>query len=80
MIKDSKRLTAFDRAGRFKRNFPGDFRGMASRGDEVIVICRSGNRSSVIANLLTEQAGYAKVYNVTHGISRWIQEGNPITR
>jgi rhodanese-related sulfurtransferase len=46
----------------------------------VILICRVGNRSSVIANMLVEQAGYSKVYNVTDGITRWIKDGNPVSR
>jgi rhodanese-related sulfurtransferase len=27
-----------------------------------------------------EKHGYTRVYNVTHGITRWIAGGNPVVR
>lgn len=48
--------------------------------DEFMLICRTGNRNSVIAEALTSQAGYQRVFNVTDGIVRWIGEGLPVTR
>lgn len=64
-----------DKAGRFKMEFNNDFesevaRRMAARGlgknDTVIVMCRSGDRSTKAVNLLAE-AGYAKVFTVVDG-------------
>lgn len=64
-----------DKAGRFKMEFNSGFesevaRRIAARGlgkhDTVIVICRSGDRSTKAVNLLTE-AGYTKVYTVVDG-------------
>jgi rhodanese-related sulfurtransferase len=80
VIEGSERLTAFDASGRFKRRFPDAFQRLVKPDEEVILICRQGNRSSVIANMLAEQAGYTKVYNVTEGIERWIKDGNPVVR
>ena len=48
--------------------------------EDLILICRSGNRSSVIANFLAERAGYTKVYNVSEGILKWIDDGNPVVQ
>lgn len=54
-----------------------DFRKTGKQDQPVVVMCRSGKRSSFVANQLDQKAGYAKVYNVTGGINRWIGEGNP---
>ena len=44
--------------------------------NEVILICRSGNRSKTIANYLSQQHGYKRVYNVKGGIKQWLRFGN----
>lgn len=51
----------------------------AKPGDPVIVICRSGNRTKAVSQFLSQQAGYAKVYNVKYGIRDWIKEKRPLT-
>ena len=45
----------------------------------VVIICRSGNRTKAVSQFLSQQAGYAKVYNVRDGIKAWIKEGRPVT-
>jgi len=80
VIEGSHRLTAFDARGQFNRDFPAAFQSLVQQDDAVVVICRSGNRSSVIANMLTEQAGYTRVYNVTDGIQKWIKDGHPVVK
>jgi len=80
VVEGSKRLTAFDGNGRFVKNFPIDFQSYVEAGDEVILICRTGNRSATIANMLSAQAGYEKVFNVQYGIEKWKKAGNPVVR
>ncbi|MBT3992249.1 MAG: peptidylprolyl isomerase [Rhodospirillaceae bacterium] len=80
VVAGSRKLTAFDSMGNFIRSFPAEFQKIANKNEPVILICRTGNRSSVLANMLVEQAGYSKVYNVTDGIEKWIKGGNPIVR
>jgi len=80
VIAGSRRLTAFDGRGNFVQSFPGAFRNIAKPDEEVAIICHTGNRSSAIANMLSEQAGYGKVYNVTDGIEKWIKDGNPVVK
>lgn len=74
-----------EKAGRFKLEFNNDFenevaRRMAARGlgkgDTVILICRSGDRSSKAANLLAEQ-GYTKVYTVVDGFEGDVAKDGP---
>jgi rhodanese-related sulfurtransferase len=64
-----------EKAGRFKMEFNHDFesevaRRMAAKGlgksDTLIVMCRSGDRSTKAVNQLTE-LGYTKVYTVVDG-------------
>jgi len=80
VIADSKLLTAFDAYGNFVQSFPADLSKLVKPDEPVIVICRTGSRSSAIANFLAERAGYTKVYNVTDGILNWIKDGNPVTK
>jgi rhodanese-related sulfurtransferase len=51
---------------------------IAKPGDPLIVICRSGNRTRALGRFLTQQAGYAKVYNVRNGIRAWAKAGRPV--
>ncbi|HEY9787789.1 MAG TPA: rhodanese-like domain-containing protein [Candidatus Obscuribacterales bacterium] len=37
---------------------------------EVVVVCRSGQRSGVIADYM-RQKGFSKVYNLTGGLNEW---------
>ncbi|MQM30287.1 MAG: sulfurtransferase [Candidatus Accumulibacter phosphatis] len=53
--------------------------GVAKPDQPVIVICRSGNRTRAASQLLSQQAGYATVYNVKDGMRAWVQEGRPVT-
>ena len=80
VIEGSHKLTAFDGRGNFVRSFPNGLKSVAGENEAVILICRSGNRSSTIANLLVERARYEKVYNVAEGIVRWIKDGNSVIR
>lgn len=42
----------------------------AKRDNEIVVVCRAGNRSSVIAEFLREN-GFERVYNLTGGMNLW---------
>ena len=79
VIASAKRITAFDGRGRFVPSFPTDLEAAAARADDVVLICWRGNRSAVLSRALTEQAGYARVYNVVGGMRSWLAEGRPVT-
>ena len=64
----------------FVKHFPTAFGKIVNPDDKIILICRTGNRSAILAHMLTEKAGYKKVYNVKDGISKWIEEKNPVIR
>lgn len=79
IVPGSRLLTYFDEHGNADpAAWLKKVKGFAKPADPVIVICRSGGRSKAVSQLLSQQAGYAKVYNVKHGISGWINENRPI--
>lgn len=80
IIQESKRITFVDGTGRLHPDFLNRFTSTVKKNDPVILICRTGNRTDVLARLLIEKLGYTRIYNVKHGISRWIKEGLPIKR
>ncbi|MEY8879499.1 MAG: rhodanese-like domain-containing protein [Leptothrix sp. (in: b-proteobacteria)] len=45
----------------------------------VLLICRSGNRSSAATDLL-QKAGYTQARNVSGGMNAWEQAGLPVQR
>lgn len=78
VIAGSRRITAFTPDGRFHADFAREFQAVAGRGDEVALICWSGARSRAVAEALSRQAGYSRVYDVAGGIARWLDEGRPV--
>jgi len=79
VVAGSRTLTYFDANGRPNPEFLPRFSAEVDKHAPVILICRSGNRTDALARELAEQ-GYTRIYNVRHGISRWIGENNPVVR
>lgn len=50
-----------------------------NKNDELLVYCRTGNRSSTAVDILKE-AGLKKIYHMHEGISVWIQQGYPVVQ
>jgi len=80
VVEGSKLVTAFNEQGQFDQSFIKAFRDFASPEDEVILIGGTGSRSSVMAQALSDQIGYKKVFNVTGGIVKWVEEGNDVVK
>ena len=80
IIAGSRPLTFFDERGQADpAQWLKEAGAIAGPDQPVILICRSGNRTRAVANFLSEQAGYKKVYNVRRGIGGWMGEGRPLT-
>jgi rhodanese-related sulfurtransferase len=77
-VAGSRTLTYVDASGRANPEFLPRFTAEVGKNDPVVLICRTGNRTDALARDLMAM-GYTQVYNVRHGISRWIGEGNPVT-
>ena len=80
VIKGSHLLTFVDGGGRVKPDFLPRFTAEVGKHDPVILICRTGNRTSTLARYLVEELGYTNVFNVDDGISRWIREKRPVEK
>ena len=79
IVAGSRLLTFFDEKGRADpAAWLDKVKPVAGPRDPVIVICRSDNRTRPVSQLLSQQAGYAKVYNVRNGIKGWLRESGPV--
>ncbi len=79
IVKGSHMMTFFDARGRYDAAvWVNALSAIAGPEDPVILICRTGSRTSPVSGLLDIQAGYMTVYNVKHGITLWIREGRPV--
>lgn len=79
IIEGSRLITLFiDERGSVNPGFMPSFSKAVTPDDPVIIVCRTGSRSTVLADALARQVGYAKVYNLRHGIVGWIGAGNTV--
>ena len=80
VVEGSHLLTFVDAKGKVMPEFVSRFTQSVGKNDPVILICRTGSRTDVLARALIEDLGYTNVYNVKNGITRWISEGLPVVR
>jgi len=80
VVEGSRLLTFVDANGRLNPEFLPRFTADVGKDDPVILICRTGNRTDVLARHLVEKMGYTQVYNVRHGITRWIGDKHPVVK
>ena len=80
IVEGSELLTFIGAEATLSQDFFPGFTAAVSRDAPVILICRTGNRTSRLAEYLVEQLGYTQVYNVRNGITHWIREGNAVTQ
>lgn len=79
IVPGSHLLTFFDERGKADpAAWLARANAIAKPGEPLIVICRTGNRTKAVSQFLSQRVGYAKVYNVRHGIVGWGKEGRPI--
>jgi rhodanese-related sulfurtransferase len=72
VIENSQLLTFFDKNRNFNAyKWQADISKLSDTLTPVILICRSGARSKVVANWMINTLGYQNVYNVEQGITSW---------
>ena len=74
VIPNSVLLTFFDKDGNY--NFDKWYEKLQleiNEGDPIILICRSGKRSKIIAQIMNENFDHV-IYNAKRGIISWIDE------
>ncbi|MDH5192017.1 MAG: rhodanese-like domain-containing protein [Gammaproteobacteria bacterium] len=80
VVKGSRLMTFFDANGNVYADFLPKFSEQIKKDQPVILICRTGNRTGMLAKYLVEKLGYTQVYNVKHGITDWIRKGKPVSK
>ena len=80
VVEGSQLLTFVDGSGKVKADFLARFTATVGKDDPVILICRTGNRTSKLTRHLVENMGFTQVYNVRNGITQWISDGQPTVR
>ncbi|MGZ0078878.1 rhodanese-like domain-containing protein [Methylomonas sp. YC3] len=80
VIANSQKLESFDGNGYFdQEKWLANLEKLKSSPDQpIILVCRSGNRSGKIGQILTEQLGMKNVYHLSNGIQSWIKDGRPV--
>ena len=78
VIAGGRLLTFFDESGRANPALWLErVKTVAGPETPVILVCRSGRRSSAAAQFLSGRAGYKTVYNLNSGVGAWLGEGRP---
>ena len=80
VVEGSLGMTFVDATGRVMPNFLETFSATVGKDQPVVLICRTGNRTDVLARHLVENLGYSQVYNVRDGIMGWLRERRPVSR
>ena len=72
IISKSHLMTFFDSDGKYDvKKWMGKLKEIVASNEPLIIICRSGRRSLIVAEYLSENESYSKVYNVASGINGW---------
>ncbi len=81
IIPDSHRLQFFSSTGKYDADkWLSDLNQLKTSPDQtVILVCRSGNRSGMVGDMLTKKMGMKNIYHLSTGIMPWIKAGNKIT-
>lgn len=78
VIAGSHLITAFDAEGVLRPTFLAEVAAVSAPDRPIALVCRSGNRSSVAARLLTDQRKFRAVYSVSGGMNDWLRAGRPV--
>ena len=83
IIKNSKKITAFDQEGNFNPAFLNSFESLTKKNKEnskVVFVSKEEDISSILANGFVEQLGYKKMFSLQGGIKEWINLGFPLKK
>ncbi len=82
IIPDSHKLQFFSANGNFDaEKWLADLNQLKTSPEQVVIlVCRSGNRSGKVGNLLAKKMGINNIHHLSSGISHWIKSGNSILK
>ena len=80
VIKNSYLHTFFDKDGKYDlKSFITKIKEMSNSEKGIILFCRTGRRTTVIAKALEKTNAFPKIYN-TKGIKAWFLDDNEIVK
>jgi rhodanese-related sulfurtransferase len=72
IIPKSNLLTFFDNSGNYNFDkWQKELKKIVSNNDPFVLICRSGRRSGIVANMISKETN-AIIYDANGGIKSWI--------
>ncbi len=80
VVTGSKKLTFFSKTGAINPKLVPELKKIAPTDQPVVLICRTGSRTLIAAQMIKAQLGYETVYNVEHGITKWIADGRKVVK
>ena len=73
VVPNSLLLTFFDKNGKYNfQNWYNKLRKITKKDQPIILICRSGRRTKIVADMMNKKFDYL-VYNAKYGIKSWIK-------
>jgi len=75
VVPTSKKIMFFDQAGKYDvEKWLLEFsKYVKNKNQPFVLVCRSGNRTGVVGNFLSNKLGYKKVFHLEHGIKSWLK-------
>ncbi|RXJ81178.1 rhodanese-like domain-containing protein [Arcobacter sp. F2176] len=82
IVPASKKIMFFDEKGKYDvQSWLNQFsKYVKDKNQAFVLICRSGNRTSLVGEFLSKQMGYKNVFHLEHGIKSWIKENRKIEK
>ena len=78
VIEESILITAFDKRGYLKPNFIKDIENILRNNENIIFMCRSGNRSKLLIDYLSNITNYENISHSKYGILGWLKLNYPL--
>ncbi len=75
VVPTSKKIMFFDQAGKYDvEKWLLEFsKYVKNKNQPFVLVCRSGNRTGIVGNFLSNKLGYKKVFHLEHGIKSWLK-------
>jgi rhodanese-related sulfurtransferase len=82
VVPTSKKIMFFDEKGKYNvQSWLNEFsKYVKDKNQAFVLICRSGNRTSLVGEFLSKQMGYENVFHLEHGIKSWIRENRKVEK
>jgi len=82
VVPTSKKIMFFDEKGNYDvQSWLNEFsKYVKDKNQAFVLICRSGNRTSLVGEFLSKQMGYENVFHLEHGIKSWIRENRKVEK